>query len=85
MSRSLGLREDRQAAQALLAWIVGSLPETPWGGYREQARSYSGRCRFCRRELAREGAGPGTVVLQVMTVPGGFKPAPGSPASTVAD
>ncbi len=81
MSRSLGLREDQQAAEALLAWIVGLLPEAPWGGHREQARSYMGHRETCRSELARDRAGPATSVLQVMTAPGAFKPAAGSPAS----
>lgn len=67
MSRSLGLREDQQAAQALLSWIIGLLPEAP------------------SSERARDRTGPATTVLQVMTVPGGFKPAAGSPASKVAD
>ncbi len=85
MSRSLGLREDQQAAEALLAWIVGLLPEAPWGAHREQARSYIGRRETCRSELARDKAGPTTTVLQVMTAPGAFKPAAESPASKGVD
>ncbi len=81
MSRSLGLREDQQQAEALLAWIVGLLPEAPWGDHRERARSYIGRRETCRSELARDRAGPASTLLQVMVAPGGFKPAAGSPAS----
>ncbi|SDS16915.1 hypothetical protein SAMN05216585_1434 [Pseudomonas chlororaphis] len=70
MSRSLGLREDQQAAEALLAWIVGLLPEAPRGGHRQPARDKHGTT--------------GTL-LQVMVAPGGFKPAAGSPASKGVD
>ncbi|MFJ6091905.1 hypothetical protein [Pseudomonas chlororaphis] len=81
MSRSLGLREDQQAAQALLSWIVGLLPEAPWGGHREQARSYMEQRSTCRSELARDRVGAATTMLQV----GGFKPEAGSPASKGVD
>ncbi|PMY40496.1 hypothetical protein C1Y35_10260 [Pseudomonas sp. GW456-L14] len=85
MSRSLGLREDQQAAEALLAWIVGLLPEAPWGGHREQARAYRYCAVPCRSELARDRAGPAATMLQVMTASGAFKPAAGSPASKGVD
>ncbi|WP_148169621.1 hypothetical protein [Pseudomonas chlororaphis] len=53
---NLGLREDRQAARALLVWIVESLPEAPLCGYREQACSYRGSDALGRSELARDKA-----------------------------
>ncbi|WP_139192721.1 hypothetical protein [Pseudomonas sp. NFIX28] len=56
MSRSLGLREEQQAAQALLAWIVGLLPEQPGGGHRELARPYPSAASPCSSGLARDRA-----------------------------
>ncbi|WP_124352882.1 hypothetical protein [Pseudomonas chlororaphis] len=67
---SLGLREDRQAVQALLSWIVESLPDAPWGGHREQARSYRSDANPCRSELARDKSGPDE--LSVLTQTGGW-------------
>ncbi|SSB98237.1 hypothetical protein SAMN04488697_11194 [Pseudomonas sp. 43mfcvi1.1] len=43
MSRSLGLREDRQLREVLVMRIAGLFPVDPVRCHREQARSHKGR------------------------------------------